>query len=34
MLSRSIHIEKVVTFNILEVHGHYIEEDSYLYSCS
>lgn len=34
MLSRSIHIVKVVTFNILEVHNHYMREDSYLYSCS
>lgn len=34
MLSRSIHIAKVVTFNILEVHNRYTGEDSYLYSCS
>jgi len=34
MVSRSIHTAKVVTFNILEVHNHYTEEDSYQYSCS
>lgn len=34
MLSRSIHIAKVVTFNISEVHNHYTGEDFYLYSCS
>lgn len=33
ILSRSIHIAKVVIFNILEVHNHYTGEDSYLYSC-
>lgn len=28
---RSIHIEKVVTFNILEAHDNYIAEDFYLH---